>query len=659
VKQAAFFAAGILVFSAARARGDDWRPVTQSELTQKTPKVDPAADAEAIFWDVRIEDRFQGGDLSIDLHHYLRIKIFTDKGKEDFATVEIPRFGKRNISDVAARTIKQNGTIIDVKKDAIFDRDLVKTKGLKVKGKSFALPNVEVGDIIEYKYRETRDNEIASYMRLYFQRDIPQWSVTYHLKPLTLEYLPFGMRSMAFQVNHPPFQKDSQGFFSTTVNNVPAFKEEPNMPPEDQLRAWMLIYYEEDKKLDAEKFWKETGKSDFNRMKPLIKADDQVKRKAAELVSDAAKPEDKLAALDTFCRTKIRNTSFQRSHMTSEERKAVKENKSAGDTLKQKAGTAMDVDYLFAALANASGFDARIARVPNRGDTFFARQRPTTYFIDNLIVAVNVNDKWTFYDPASPFLETGMLPWQHELQEALVSDPKEGFFVRTQYSEPARSRRQRRGVFQLTEDGTLEGTLTYTYTGHVARQQKNYYEEMTAAQQEEDWKKSLQSRLNTAELSDFKIQNADDPAKPMVVTHKVSVPGYATRTGKRLLLQPAFFEHNQAPRFAESTRKWDVYFDYGWSEEDDVTITLPEGWQLDQPDAPKSSKFGPVGSYIIEVQKTTDGRQLIYRRHFEWGSGGNVLIPVANYAQIKTIFDFMQEQDNYTISLKQAATNAN
>ena len=644
---------------AAGARADDWRPVTQAELAQKAPKVDPAADAEAIFWDVRIEDRYQGGDLSIDLHHYLRIKIFTDKGKEDFATVEIPRFGKRNISDVAARTIKQNGTIIDVKKDAVFDRELVKTKGLKVKGKSFALPNVEVGDIIEYKYRETRDNEIASYMRLYFQREIPLWTVTYHLKPLSVPWLPFGMRSMAFQVNHPPFQKDGQGFFSTSVNNVPAFKEEPDMPPQDQLRAWMLIYYEEDKKLDAEKFWKETGKSDFGRFKPLIKADDHVKRTAAELISGAAKPEDKLAALDTFCRTKIRNTSLERSHMTSEERKALKENKSPGDTLKQKAGTAADVDYLFAALANAAGFDARIARVPDRGDTFFVPARPTTYFIDDIIVAVNVEGKWTFYAPASPYLEAGMLPWQHELQQALISDPKEGFFVMTQYSPPERSKRHRQGVFTLAEDGTLEGTLTYTYTGHVARGQKNRYEEMTPAQQEEDWKKSLQGRLSTLEMSDFSIKDADDPAKPMVVKQKVTIPGYATRTGKRILLQPAFFERGLAPRFPESTRKWDIYFDYASLDEDDVTITLPEGWQLDQPTAPQSSTFKPVGSYMVDVKKTTDGRQLIYKRHFEWAAGGNVLIPVANYAQIKKIFDFMQEQDGYTITLKQAATNAN
>ncbi len=41
----------------------DWRPIDPAELAQKTPRVDPAADAEAIFWDVHIEDRIQGARM--------------------------------------------------------------------------------------------------------------------------------------------------------------------------------------------------------------------------------------------------------------------------------------------------------------------------------------------------------------------------------------------------------------------------------------------------------------------------------------------------------------------------------------------------------------------------------------------------------------------
>ena len=643
-----------LILLAVSASAADWKPVDPSELAQAKPKVDPNADAEAIFWDVRIEDRLQGVDLSFSMNHYIRLKIFTERGKEQFATVEIPRIGRRSISEVAGRTIKRDGTIIDVKKDSIFDRELVKTKGFKVSGKTFALPNVEVGDIIEYRYRETRDNETASHMRLYFQREIPMWSVSYHLKPLEIPGLPYGMRSMAFQVNHPPFQREPNGFFSTTLNNVPAFREEPNRPPEDQLRAWMLIYYEEDKKVDPAKFWKETGKQDFARLKPYLKVDDSVKRTAAEITSGVNQDELKLQALDAFCRGKIRNINGRLSRLTNEERKAFKENHTPSDTLKQKAGTGTDVDLLFAGLAAAAGFDARMARVADRGDTFFSPQRPTTYFIGNFSVAVKVGDGWRFFDPSTSFLEPGMLRWQEEGVSALISDPKEGFFVTTHYLQPSGSTRGRRARFKLLEDGTIEGDVSYTYTGHVARDQKIHYEEMTPAQQEEDWKQSLLTRLNTAEMSNFTIKDVTDPLKPLVVQHKVNVPGYATRTGKRILLQPAFFQRNIAPRFTEAARKWDLYFNYAWEEEDDVTFELPEGWELDQPVAPGSSSLGNAGSYKVELRRAADGRTLTYHRHFEMGRDMNLLLPAAEYLKVKKVFDFVQEQDNFAVTLKQA-----
>ena len=248
-----------------------------------------------------------------------------------------------------------------------------------------------------------------------------------------------------------------------------------------------------------------------------------------------------------------------------------------------------------------------------------------------------------------------MLRWQEEGTAALVSDPKEGFFTFTQYTEPSRSTRRRKGTFKLLEDGTLEGYVQYTYTGHVARAEKARFEDMTPAQQEEHWKESLQNRLSTAELSEFAVQDAAEAGKPLVVRHKLTVPGYATRTGKRILLQPAFFEHNAAPRFTAGKRQWDIYFDYAWAEEDEVEIDLPEGWNLDQPVNPQNSNLGEVGSYTTEVRKTVDGKKLIYRRHFDWGRKNALLIPATNYLAVKKVFDFIQEQDDYAIALRPVA----
>src|SRR5262249_23629732 len=156
---------------------DNWKPVDPTEMSQKTAKVEPGADAEAIFWDVRVEDSVDNGEPKLTLSHYIRIKIFTNLGKEKYATVEVEEPRGRKITNVEGRTIKADGSIVELKKDGIFDRDLAKARGVKVKGKAFTLPNVEVGDIIEYRYKEHRDNELAQYMRLYYQRDLPIWRV--------------------------------------------------------------------------------------------------------------------------------------------------------------------------------------------------------------------------------------------------------------------------------------------------------------------------------------------------------------------------------------------------------------------------------------------------------------------------------------------------
>ncbi len=67
-------------------------------------------------------------------------------------------------------------------------------------------------------------------------------------------------------------------------------------------------------------------------------------------------------------------------------------------------------------------------------------------------------------------------------------------------------------------------------------------DEETPEQREKKLKDSVNVRFGGAELSEIKIESANDPIKPFVYSYKVRVPGYAERTGKRLFLQPAFFQ---------------------------------------------------------------------------------------------------------------------
>src|ERR1043165_458634 len=347
--------------------GDDWKPVDPGELALKTPVVQKDADAEAIFWEVKIDDN-PDGDLFFN--HYIRVKVFTDRGRESQSKIDLP-FGKLyggevKINDIAARTIKPDGSIVELNKKDIFERTIVKASGLKMKAKSFAMPAVEPGCIIEYRWREVRVRQDAHYLRLQFQRDIPVQRVEYLVKPFPYEGLSF--QSIMLHGKTTPWTKAKNGFYSTVMTNVPAVPDEARMPPEDQVKMWMLVFYSAgDKSPDPQKYWSDLGKRFYDETKSLMKPNDEVKKMAASLTADAKTDDEKLARLFDFCRTKIRNASDDASGLTAEERAKVKDNKSPSDTLKRGIGSSVDIDLLFAALATASGFDARIALSPDRG----------------------------------------------------------------------------------------------------------------------------------------------------------------------------------------------------------------------------------------------------------------------------------------------------
>lgn len=637
---------------------DDWRALDPADLALKSPVVEKGADAEAIFWEVRLFDAYEHETPRTVLQHYVRIKVFSERGRESQSKIDIPFLSNWKIQDIAARTVKPDGTIVELRKEDVLERTLEKANGVKVKAKSFAMPGVEPGAIIEYRWKEVRNDQLANYIRLYFQRDVPVQLVKYFIKPLSLPNFEWGMKVQTFNAESSPFTKEKDGFYSVSMNNVPAFHEEARMPPEDSVRPWMLLYYSKEAKLQGDKFWKEYGKQTYDEFKSRMKVSDEVKTAAATAISGAATPEEKLERLFEFCRSKIKNINDDASGMTTEERAKLKASKSPAETLSRGMGTGTDIDMLFAAMAIASGFDARVAKLASRSDVFFDKSFPDDYFMQAYDIAVKVGDKWRFYDPASTHVPLGMLRWQEEAQEALLSDPKEPVWVTTPLSPPDKSKVKRTAKLTLSEDGTLEGDVDVEYYGHMAVYRKEWDDDDSPAQREETLREAVKKRMSTADVSAIRIENVTDPLKPYVNRYHIRVPGYAQRTGKRLFLQPEFFQRGIAPLFSGSARKYPVYFDYPWSEEDMVTIELPAGFALDNADAPPPFSAGNVGDYKPSIGISKDGRTMVYKRTFFFGGGDTIIFPVDSYAKLKTYFDAVHQGDNHTVTLKQTAATA-
>lgn len=629
----------------ALASGEEWRPVDPSDLAMKAPIVDPDADAEAIFWDIRIDD---AGENDLVLSHYIRIKIFTERGREKESKIDIPFFSGTKIKDVAARTIKPDGSIVELAKEDVLEKTVVKISGLKLRTKSFAFPGIETGSIIEYKWKEVISDSSANNMRLQFQREIPVQSITYHIKPAHSSTV-FDVR--AFNMAKPEFQKEKNGFQFTTVTKVPAFREEPLMPPDDSVRSWAMVKYQN--LLSFLLGYTLMAHEVYIGYQPYLKVDDDIKRKSAEIVAGATTPEEKLEKIFTFCRVSIKNTNDMSSGFTRDEIGKLKENKKPADTLKRGVGPGIDINLLFAALANAAGFEARIALAPDRGRSFFARNTVIPGALRPANIAVRVGTTWKFFDPGFHYVTPGMLRWQEEGVEALIADDSPAW-VTTPMSPPEKSRETRVATLRLDENGTLEGDVSIEYTGHLAVEKKALNDDDSPNQREETLRDAIKKRMSTAELTNIVIENVTDPAKPFIYKYHVRVPEYAQRTGKRLFLQPAFFQKGIAALFTASSRHYPIYFHYPWSEEDKVVISLPKGYALDNADSPMPISAGGICHYTVTTGVTKDQSTLIYNRSFFFGGNDTILFPADRYDQVKQLFDALNKSDNHTITLKQS-----
>ncbi len=656
----------MLLWGAASLAAVDWQPFTKDELAETKPRIDARAGAEALLWEVHVEDVDQRtyeiqlarpsllaslpnaaphATLNTVLDNYLRIKIYNNAGRDRFSTIHIAYGGNNSILDIAGRTIQPDGKILELSKDAIFDGN-TESGTFRSKSKAFAMPGVVPGSIIEYRWREFRPY-IAGFQVLPLQRDLPVRLVRYYVKPSQ------NMGALAYQAFHAdntPFVKEPDGFFSTTVADVPEIKYEPYMPPYDEAASWLLAYYKNDPRETPQQFWLTRAANDYNHSRQgIFEVNKDVRKLAQELTGGSSSPEEQLAHLYDYCRLHI--VDHYGSFATVEQRTTAKNNQSPADTLNQKIGTQPDIRNLFAALALASGFDARPVALPSRSRILsFNPTYPNGYYTIFSAIAVRVGDHWRLYDPASRYTPPNMLPWDQQGVFALIADPKSPVFVRTAIEAPSQSAINSTGDFRLSEDGTLEGDATIEYTGLESEERKRSSE----AQSEEARQnalKNLMRRIRTAEVSDIKVENATDPDKPFTYRFHLRVPNYAEVTGKRVLFAPGVFQQGLAAKFSANERTQEIYFAYPWSESDVVTIEVPEGYALDNADMPGSFTIEKLGRYEVHAE-LRGGRQLMYTRNFSFGEGGTIKFPVASYPSIKRVFESVHTADNHTLALK-------
>jgi hypothetical protein len=628
-----------------------YQPVSPDELKMTSEPKAPGAPAIILFRQVDRDDR----GLTAHEDVYFRIKILTEEGRK-YADIEIPFFKEEGkVVNLHARTIKPDGTIVEFSGKA-FDKSIVKARGVKYMAKTFTLPDVQVGSVLEYFYTIDLSENILYNSRWILSNELFTKSAKFSLRPYTSDYAPVNVRWTWTQlpIETAPPKEAANHVISLEANNIPAFQTEDYMPPENEVKSRVdFIYSDEFFEKEQVKYWKKLGKKRNDELESFVGKRKAMEDALSQIVSPGDSPEVKLQKIYERVQ-QIRNTSYE-VEKTEQEQKRNKE-KDPGNVeaiWKKQYGNGKELTWLFLALARAAGFEASGVWVSDRLNYFFSPLTMEGRRLDANVVVVKLDGKDVYFDPGSAFTPFGILPWSETAVQGLKLDKDGGTWVQTTLPASSESATRRKAELKLSETGELEGKLVVTFTGLEASQRR--LEERLADDAER--KKFLEDEVRGAIpiACDVELTNQPDwknSTPPLIAEYTLKVTGWVSGAGRRALLPVGLFGAPEKHLFDHTERVHSIYFEFPFQRSDDVNINLPLGWQSSTVPQPQKLDAKAV---IYDLEANNDKGTLHVSRvlNVEF-----VLLPVEHYGALRKIFQVVRTGDEQQVILLPGGSTA-
>jgi hypothetical protein len=641
-------AAGVVLVNVARA--DDWKPITPEELKMTSVTEAPGAPAVILYRQVDRDD----ASHATNEYDYMRIKILTEEGR-DQANVIIPfEKGRTSIINIRARTIQPDGKIIEFD-GKVYEQMVEKTKGVKYLAKTFTLPDVHAGSIIEYHYSiDFADHWIFGSHWL-LSEDLFTKKAIFTLKPY--QRYPWNVQwswPAGLPLGTTPPTEGPDHIVRMTSENIPAFIEEDYMPPVNEVKFRVLFTYRDEPfESDVDKYWKQFAKKKTGQIEGFADKKKAMEEAVKSIVSASDAPEVKLRKIYDRVQ-QIPNASYMPAKSEEQrKRENIKENKDVEDLWKHQYGDGVELTWLFLGLARAAGFEAYPCLVSGRSDYFFRKERVNGMELDANVVLVKVGGKDQYFDPGSAFTPYGLLPWMETGVAGMRFDKNGGTWIQTEMPASSETRIERNAQLKLTTEGDLEGKLKVTFTGLEAldRRIRQRNEDETAR------KKNLEDEVKNYIPAGSEVELINTPEWKngnvlLTAEFNLKVPGWLSAAGKRALLPTGLFGASEKHLFEHANRIWPVYFKYPFETVDDITVTLPDGWKVDN--QPKDmDRDAKAVEFKLEVKN--DGGAVRIKRQLR---SDVVMVGKEHYSILRNFYQLVKSEDEQQIVLLPGGTSA-
>ncbi len=575
-------------------------PSLPADLALKDNPASPGAHAMILY---RASDM---DSKESSVREYVRIKIFTQEGTKE-GDIELP-FNRQqvNIMDIRGRTIHPDGSIVNFEGKA-FEKTIVKASGFKYLAKTFTLPDVHPGSIIEYKFREQSDanfyvNESWTITENLYTRD-----AHFVIRPDTsanaapMYYRQYGLPAGALPVKQP------NGTFVMDIHNVPGLEEEEYMPPERMLQVHVDFYYVnplDPRNETPEKFWNRKGKAWSDEVDRFVSKKGALESELGHTVSADDPPEVKLRKI--YARVqKIRNLSQEDAKSEKEQKQEqIKPNNNVEDVFKHNYANGRELNYTFVGLARTAGFSSNEVFVAPRHVVFFLPEMMDTSQITYDIVWVHAGTQDYYLDPAASAFPFGILPWYETNTRGIRCSKTGGEIVTVPPAPPTEATEVRTAELEIDSDGEASGKLSVDFTGQLAAARRGESREEDEAGRRKTIGDEIQGWLPAGSTYEVTaITNWENKDLPLHVEGTAKIPNLGTAAGRRMLVPASPFQARQTAAFHAEKRLYAVYFNCPYEEIDDVKLKVPAEYKVESVPPAKQAKPGVVSYEISAAQQ--------------------------------------------------------
>ena len=261
---------------------------------------------------------------------------------------------------------------------------------------------------------------------------------------------------------------------------------------------------------------------------------------------------------------------------------------------------------------------------------------------DHIILCVPFKNDTTWADCTSQTIPFGYLGDFTDNRTVLALTPEGGKLLHTPKYPAAVNLEGRKAAFTISNTGELSGEMRSAFKGVEYEDRDDLIKETRTEQY-----KMIQKKypINNMDIDDFEIKQ-DKSFEPVTTeTIKLHAKDYATVDNEKFyfLLNPAN-RQTYVPKQVRN-RVTDVNITRGYTEEDEITYTIPKGYRLEKTVLNEKLEK-PFGNFTATME--LNGDKLVYKRKFQVIGG---TYSKDTYPDVVDFFQAVADADEYNVVL--------